>query len=312
MKLGFVIPNFAKENRVALIPEHVNNFENEIIVEHGFGKILNISNEEYEEVGCKIASREQIFAECDAIFSLKVLKEPDYKYLRKNQIIIGWTHPFGSGKKFMETIAQEKELVVVDLDNIHPEVYYKDKIKKIDWIKPNFVKDNSFIAGYAAVLHALVSFGSMINANTKVAILGSGNVSQGAFNAISKFTNNITMFYRKTIDEFIELSPTFDIIVNGIELDKKDLRILTLEQQKHLKKNCLIIDAAANADRAIEGTVHTSLENPIYKNGHVYYYVVNNTPSIFYKDASMKLSEAFSRNVYKKDVKVFKNLIMDV
>ena len=42
MKLGFIKPNFPNERRVALLPEHVNDFPNEIIVETGFGDYLNI------------------------------------------------------------------------------------------------------------------------------------------------------------------------------------------------------------------------------------------------------------------------------
>lgn len=310
MKLGLIIPSFPGERRVALLPEHVDNFNNELIVEHNFGMSLGISDEDYEAVGCKIGSREEIFLNCDAIFSLKLIGEQDYKYLRKNHMIIGWTHPFGSGKKFMEEQANIKDLIIVDLDNIHPTVYYKNTAKRIDWIPPNFVKDNSFIAGYSSTLHALLNFGDIPDNNTNIAILGSGNVSQGAFCAISKFSNNITLFYRKTMDQFISSSHKFDIIINGIELDKAGLHILTLDQQKKLKKNCLIIDASANAGKAIEGSVNTSIDDPIYKKNDVYYYVVNNSPSILFRQVSSKISKAFSENVYKEDVKIFKDLVM--
>lgn len=308
MKLGFIIPHNPSEKRVALLPAHVNNFENDLVIEHNFGLNLNVNDEEYEKVGCKIASREEIFSDCPAIFSLKLILEDDYKNIRPNQMIIGWTHPKGSGKKFMESQSIPKNLIVVDLDNVHPEVFYKDKVKKIDWIKPNFIKDNSFIAGYSSVLHALLSFGIIPDESMKIAVLGCGNVSQGAFCAISKFSNNVTMFYRKTMAEFIDEREIFDIIINGIEVDKVNLHILSLEHQKSLKMNCLIIDAAANAGKAIEGTSFTTINNPIYKKEDVNYYVVNNAPSIFYKPASFKISESFSKNVYTRDVKMFKDL----
>lgn len=309
MKLGFITPHYIGEKRVALLPAHINNFENDIVIEHNFGLNLNITDEEYEKVGCKIASREEIFSDCPAVFSLKCILKDDYKYVRENQMIIGWTHPYGSGRDFMASQFNSKNLTVVDLDNIHPQVYYKDKIELIDWIKPNFIKDNSFIAGYSAVLHALVNFGMIPNQSTNIAVLGSGNVSQGAFCAVSKFSNNIRMFYRKTMHEFIEERESFDIIINGIEVDKTGLHILSLDHQKSLKKNCLIIDAAANAGKTIEGTTFTTLNDPIYNKGNVYYYVVSNAPSIFYKEASLKISESFSKNVYLRDVKMFMDLV---
>jgi N5-(carboxyethyl)ornithine synthase len=310
MKLGFIIPHYPSEKRVALLPRHMNNFENDIVVEHNFGLNLDIDDEEYEKVGCHIGTREEIFSNCPAVFSLKLILEDDYNYIRPNQMIIGWTHPKGSGSDFMKAQSDPKNLIIVDLDNIHPQVYYEDKIKLIDWIKPNFIKDNSFIAGYSAVLHALLSFGMIPDHNTNIAVLGTGNVSQGAFCAVSKFNNNVRMFYRKTMHEFIDERGNFDIIINGIEVDKPGLHILSLENQKGLKKNCLVIDASANAGKSIEGTEFTSINNPIYKTNDVYYYVVNNTPSVFYKEASRRISESFSKNVYQRDVKMFKDLVI--
>ncbi len=93
MKLGFLIPNHPNEKRVALLPEHVKGFNNELVIETGFGETLGISDAEYVKVGCTIASREEIFKTCEGIFSLKVLKPQDYKHIREGQIIVGWTHP---------------------------------------------------------------------------------------------------------------------------------------------------------------------------------------------------------------------------
>lgn len=98
MKLGFLIPNHPNEKRVALLPEHVKNFNNELVVETGFGETLGISDEEYVKAGCTISSREDIFKTCEGVFSLKVLKPQDYQHIREGQIIVGWTHPEGSGK----------------------------------------------------------------------------------------------------------------------------------------------------------------------------------------------------------------------
>ena len=59
-------------------------------------------------------------------------------------MLIGWTHPEGSGAKFYQNIAIDKCLTIVDLDNIHPTVYYKEKKKLIDFIPKNFIQRNSF------------------------------------------------------------------------------------------------------------------------------------------------------------------------
>ena len=265
MKIGFLIPKFQNEKRVALLPSNIKNFNNTIAIEKGFGLNMDIEDEEYLKAGCLVLDREDIFLTCEAIFSLKILQPSDYPFIRKGQIIMGWTHPIGSGKEFMKSQAVPKELIVVDLDNIKPKVYYKKCVIPIDWLKKNFVYKNSIMAGFSATYHAILSFGRIPTGNTKVAVLASGNVSQGGFRAISKFGAEVRMFYRKTMNEFKEALGSFDIIINGIEVENPKNHILTIEEQKKLKKNCLIIEAAADAGNAIEGTHSTTIDNPIYK-----------------------------------------------
>ena len=98
MILGILKSNFPGERRVPLLPEDINDFENELILEEGFGEMLDIEDNAYKEVGCLIASRAEVFAKSDAIFSLKLLQPVDYPSIKVGQLIIGWTHPYGSGK----------------------------------------------------------------------------------------------------------------------------------------------------------------------------------------------------------------------
>jgi len=308
MKLGFIKPNYPNEKRVALLPKDIMNFENEIIVERGFGHYLDISDEEYIDRGCQVLSRREIFERCEAIFSLKLIQKTDYEFLRKGQMIIGWTHPTGSGYDFMNSQAIPKELIIVDLDNIYPAIYHKKRKVDIEWIPKNFVSGNSFNAGYAATMHALMSYGLIPDSNTKIAILSPGNVSQGAFYAISKFGAKVRLFYRKTMEEFKNSIGEFDVIINGIEVDEPNTHIINKKELEKVKKNCLIIDAAADAGNAIEGTKYTTIDYPIYQEDGVYYYVVNNAPSIFYRNASQLISESFSKHIYKPNVYKFIDL----
>lgn len=309
MKLGFIIPNFPDEKRVALLPNDIIDFPDELVIEEGFGSNMDIEDEEYIKKGCQIADRKTIFEQCDSIFCLKLMQESDYRYLRKGQTVIGWVHPYASGKEYFEKVCIPKDIKIVDLDNITPRIFYKDIIKNIDFIKRDFVIKNSYLAGYSATLHAIMQHGVMLSKDIKIAILSSGNVAQGAFNVTAKLGGDARMFYRKTMNEFKEDLETFDIIINGIEVDKLDLHIISLEEQKRLKKGCLIIDAAADAGNAIEGTHYTSIGNPIYKENGLYYYVVNNAPSIMYRVASTEISKSFSHNIYSRGTQAFLDLI---
>jgi N5-(carboxyethyl)ornithine synthase len=309
MKLGFIKPNYPNEKRVALLPEHIIDFENDLIIESGFGEYLDISDNEYIAKGCKIKSRDEIFLECETIFNLKLIQPSDYVNIRKHQMIIGWTHPTGSGTDFMKFQAIPKELVIADLDNIYPTIFFKEKKIPITFVKQNFIWKNSFLAGFSSTLHAILSMGFIPNSNSRIAILGTGNVAQGAFTAISRFNCEIRLFYRKTMDLFYESIGDFDIIINGIEIDVDNAHIITKQDLQKIKNGCLILDAAADAGRAIEGTKYTSIANPIYIEDLKYFYEVNNSPSIFYREASEIISSVFSEWIYKKDVRRFWDLI---
>ena len=123
--------------------------------------MLDIEDNAYKEVGCLIASRAEVFAKSDAIFSLKLLQPVDYPSIKVGQLIIGWTHPHGSGKNFMNDQAFPKDLVVVDLDNNFPGIFYKNEVISANIPKGLFYR-NSFYAGLAGVIHAFTSYGFLV------------------------------------------------------------------------------------------------------------------------------------------------------
>ncbi|MGM9806394.1 MAG: hypothetical protein ACI3Z7_08215 [Candidatus Aphodosoma sp.] len=311
MKLGFIIPAYPSEKRVALLPEHITkDYENELVIEEGFGGTLSIEDEEYMQKGCIINSRENIFRNCDVVFCLKLLQPSDYELLREGQMIIGWTHPTGSGTTFYQNIAIKKRLKIVDLDNIYPTIHQGDRHMAIPFIAKNFIWKNSFYAGVASVQHALLNFGLLPDSRTKVAVLANGSVSQGAYNYISKYNVDIRMFYRKTMQEFYDTIGEYDIIINGIEVDGSVKHIITKDNLTMVKKGCLLIDSAADAGNAIEGSHYTSIENPMYEENGLFFYEVNNAPSLLYRITSYEISKSFSEWVYKKDVKRFCDLLV--
>lgn len=311
MKLGFIKSNFPNERRVPLLPEHIKQFANSIYIENGFGDSLSIPDDNYRKAGCTILTRSEIFASCEGIFSLKLLQPSDYDLIRQNQMIIGWTHPLGSGKEFMETQAIPKNLYILDIDNQRPMMYYQENAYPTQLIPRNFVYQNSFYAGYAGVLHALLSFGLLPNSNCEIAILGSGNAAQGAFHAISKISSSVQLFYRKTLPQFKQQLSKYSIIINGIEVGDSGKPIMTIAEQGQLKTGAFIIDIAADAGNAIEGNQTTTVPDPIYQKNGIYYYTLPNTPTFAYRNVSQILSEQFSKYIFKNDISVFIDEIED-
>lgn len=311
MKLGIIKPTYPYEKRVALLPKHIannytkipGNIPNQITMETGFGEYLDIDDREYEMCGINMSSKEDIYADNDIIFCMKLIQPDDYQMLREGQMIIGWTHPTGSGINFMKEQAIPKKLKIVDLDNIYPAGYYIGKRIPIDFVPKNFIWKNSFNAGYCAMYDAMAKFGRTIDHNDNIAILGCGNVSQGAANYVGEYTSNVRMFNRKTINEFYSNLSSFNIIVNGIETDND--YIITNKHKSKMKKGTLFIDAAADPDHTIEGEHFTTWEKPIYLENGVYFYCINNAPSVLYRKTSDACSEAFSKYVFNFDLEKY-------
>lgn len=303
--VGLVIPSYPSEKRVALLPTDILDFPDKLFVEKGFGYNIGISDSEYESRGCVVASRSEIFFQCDTIFALKLLQPDDYNMVRCGQMIIGWVHPTGSGKDFMTEQALPKDLRIVDIDNAYPRLYRKGASMLIESIPRNFLSKNSFFAGFSSTMHAFLSYGAYPSPFMKIAVLGNGNTAQGVFHFLSKFTDNIRMFYRKTLNEFLSEIETFDVIVNGIELDVPSAHLITENDIERCKKGCFFIDAAADAGNTIEGTHYTCIENPIYEKDGRYYYEVNNSPSLIHRVVSPYISHSLAKYVFKEGVDRF-------
>ena len=304
MNIGFIKSKYPNERRIALLPAGVPECFGRIIIEEGYGESIGISDEEYMKAGATIAKRASIFRDCDYLHCLKLLQADDYQYLRKNQTIIGWTHPTGSGADFFKTVCQQKELNIVDLDSQFPKYYYMDTEKDLTHIIPKgFIDGNSRLAGFSSVQHALLSFGIAPTDEERIAVLSVGNVSQGALRFIQRFSCNVDIFTRSNMDKFLGCIGEYDIIINGIESDSG--HVVGKDCVANIKKGCLVIDAAADAGGAIYGTKYTRIDSPLYESDGVFYYVVNNSPSLLYRQASKIICDVFTKYIYSRDPNEF-------
>lgn len=305
-EIAFVKPNYPNEKRVCLLPEDIISLKNDVVfstiyIEEGFGENLRISDEKYVEAGCIIATRKECFSK-ENIFSLKLIQEIDYNLLREDGNIIGWMHPTGSGEYFCNTIAKEKNINIFDIDSVYPTIYPSEgRPHKINSLPPQFFWENSYLAGIASCKAAL-EFKKHHDITTKnICILGCGSVSQGAFQYFSSLGAKPRMFYRKTMPIFYQNISQFDLIINGIEISEGDDHILSAENLSQTKSDVYIIDAAADAGRAIEGTKYLSWESPTdYVNNRLYF-LVNNAPSYLFEEASEKISKVVSTLFLTKD-----------
>lgn len=275
--IGFPISHKENEKRRTIVPDELKNFKytDYIYIEKGYGDILGISDLEYLNVGCHIENREEILKK-DIICDPKVGDAEYLEQLSLGQIIFGWVHAT-QNKGITDKIVKRKLTAYA-----WEKMFYQGR--HIFW-------RNNELAGEAAILHAFQCYGKMPY-ETKVAVLGRGNTARGAVKVLNMFGANVVQYDRQTENLLKEELWQFDVVVNCILWDvKRKDHIIYKEDLKKMKKNSMIIDISCDKNGGIETSIPTSIEKPIYYIDGICHYVVDHTPSVFYKTFSFENSK---------------------
>ena len=154
---------------------------------------------------------------------------------------------------------------------------------------------NNEIAGEAAIMHAFLLHGIFLY-NCKVAVLGRGNVARGAIKTLHFLGAQVVVYDRRTEELFRKELKEYDVVVNGILWDtKRKDHIIYREDLKRMKQGAMIIDISCDRAGGIETSVPTEISHPDYIVDGIRHYVVDHTPSLFYKSSSIDLSKEFCK-----------------
>lgn len=276
--VGLPISLKENEKRRTLLPKDLIKIKNlkQIYIEKGYGEVLGLSDKDYTDLGVNVADRDKILQK-DIICDPKI-GDAEYLHRLNNQIIFGWVHAVQNRNITDEIIAQKLSAYAwEDMYEGGRHLYWK----------------NNEIAGEAAVFHAYMCHGVFPN-KTKVAVLGRGNIARGAIRVLNYLGAEVVVYDRKTEGLFRKELPNYDVIVNAILWDtsRKD-HIIYKSDLKKMKRNALIIDVSCDRAGGIESSIPTTIENPIYIVDGITHYVVDHTPTLFWKTTSESLSENF-------------------
>lgn len=276
--VGLPISHKENEKRRTLVPNDIQYIKHpeKIFIEDGYGDVLGYSNNDYSQHGVNIATREEVLKK-DIIADPKI---GDAEYLEhlSEQIIFGWIHAV-QNKDITDKIIARK------LSCYAWEDMYEDG-------RHSFWRNNE-IAGEAAVFHAYMCHG-IFPYNTKAAVLGRGNIARGAIKTLNFMGAEVIQYDRKTEKLFQRELDRFDVVVNAILWDtsRKD-HIIYRKDLKRMKHNALIIDISCDRNGGVETSIPTTIENPTYVVDGVTHYVVDHTPSLFWKTTTETLSAEF-------------------
>lgn len=274
--IGLPISRKENELRRSIVPEHLANVENcdQLYFEKGYGEVLGFSDEDYEKYGVHITTREEVLKK-DIICDAKI-GDADYLSDLRDQTIFGWVH-----------LVQNRDTTDAVINGRLTAYCWEDMYEKG---RHSFWRNNE-MAGEAAIMHAFRCYGEMPY-NTKVALIGRGNVASGALRILTCLGANVTVYTRKTEQLIHDELDRYDVIVNALLWDtsRRD-HIIYRDDLKRLKPNALIIDVSCDRAGAIETSIPTTIDNPTYMVDGVMHYAVDHTPSLFYKTASKGISE---------------------
>lgn len=315
MKIGILKEVLNNENRVALTPSGVHiltNAGHNVYVETGAGVGSGFTDEEYEDVGANVTTKEEAWKQ-ELIIKVKEPQESEYQYLYEGQMIFTYLH-LASNPSLTETLVKEKvtglAYETVQLDN-----------RTLPLLTPM-----SEVAGYMATQigaeylekskggKGILLAGIPGVERGKVTVIGGGVVGTNAAKMAVGLGANVTIIDRNQ-ERLKQLDDLFGASVNTIvsnpmninqAVSQSDLvigavlipgakapQLVTEEMVKNMEEGSVIIDVAIDQGGIFETVDQiTTHENPVYKKHGVLHYAVPNMPANVPRTATIGLTNA--------------------
>ncbi len=256
MKIGIAAENRPQEKRVIIQPPEINEIAatHEVIVEKRAGVGIDISDKAFIEAGCKIGSREQVYA-CDLVVRIKEPSFEEIKMLRPGNIIMSMMHIRCRPK--LEEALRKQRLIVISLENLK-DPFGKRKVEAVE---------NS---GRIGMEYGFKLWGKD-PATATVKIMGYGNMARGAIRCAARKLAKIKILNKKDFLEMGKHIPKTDILVDAVnrpyrrDVDKEP-PFVTREMLKLFKPGSVIVDLVSNPENhaPVETMRPTTLDDLYY------------------------------------------------
>jgi alanine dehydrogenase len=326
MNIGLVKETKIKENRVALIPEHVKQLVNaghKVFVENNAGLVAGFPNEKYEKGGAKIVNADEVYQQQLIVR----VKEPPIESLRENQILIGYLHIEKNQNPTLLKALLEKNITS----------YASEEIR--DPVTKHRLVSLGFEAGIVGMFEGLRSYGKLLEKQNfvnpfqnikpiwdyqnkveaylalrdinprdfkaKVCVAGYGKVSKGCQEVLAQLSHPPlvlreedtvrTKILGKDFTYIWKYLSEIDLFVNAIVWQPGQSRIIDNQDLELMKNHSLIVDISCDAAGGVQSCQPTTWDNPTYivktsKDKEITHFCVDNLPSAMAYDSSVCLS----------------------
>lgn len=312
------------EHRVSVTPEGVKlliSHRHKVLIEKSAGEGSGFSDEEYRCAGAEILdTAEQIYSNAQFIVKVKTPQPSEYKYLRKDQLLITYLH-----------LAVEKALTIELLNKKVTSIAY-ETVQKDDESLPLLIPASE-IAGKMSIHIASTLLEKRNNGSGillsgvagvpagKVLIIGCGNVGMNAAKTAIGIGADVSMAdintdkLRKADNYFGSRVKTYlvsesilktlvkeaDVIIGAVFVPgHKSPKLITEEMVKSMKKGSVILDVSIDQGGIAETEDRiTTHENPTYEKYGIIHYCVENMPSSVARTATIALTNESIKYILK-------------
>lgn len=316
MKIG--IPKEIKnnENRVGATPAGVKELVahgHELYVQHTAGEGSGFSDEEYVAAGAKILPAiEDVYAIADMIIKVKEPIEPEYKLIRKDQVLFTYFH-FASDRALLDAMLESGAVciayeTVTDRDHRLPllipmsEVAGRMSIQEgARFLEKPQGGRGVLLGGVPGVKPAkvLVLGAGVVGRNAALMAAGLGadvtitDISLPTLRHCAEvMPKNVKTLYSSRHNIEAEL-PTTDLVIGSVLVPgAKTPHLVTRDMVKLMRPGSVMVDVAIDQGGCFETSHPTTHSEPIYEVDGVVQYAVANIPGAVPYTSTLALTNA--------------------
>lgn len=316
MKIG--IPKEIKnnENRVSCTPAGVFTLckaGHQVYVETNAGIGSGFGNEEYQDAGAIVTTKEEVFAQADLIVKVKEYLPEEFHYLREDQMVFTYLH-IANDAAFAAALLDSKTTAIAyetvrdhkgGLPLLTPmsEVAGRMAVQiGATMLQKNNGGRGCLLGGVPGVFPAEVVIigGGTVGLNAAKIACGLGAIvtifdinaeRMGYIDDISKGTIHTAYNNEYNLRRALR---TADLMIGAVLVPgAKAPKIVTKDMVQTMKKGSAIVDVAIDQGGCIETSDHiTTHDDPYFERYGVLHYSVANMPGAVPRTSTMALSNA--------------------
>lgn len=304
------------ENRVALVPagaEALVGDGHTVLVEQGAGLGSGFADDAYRAVGATIAgSVDEVWAKAEMILKVKEPIEPEWKRIRRGQVVFTYFH-FAASEPLTKAILasgcvaiayETVQLPTGELPLLTPmsEVAGRMAVQEgAKYLEKVFGGSGILLGGVPGVLPAevVVIGGGVVGTNAAKMAAGLGahvtllDISLDRLRYLSDvLAPNVDLLYSNR-HNILEQIRKADLVIGAVLLPgAKAPNLVKRADLKVMKPGSVIVDVAVDQGGCIETTKATTHEQPTYVVDGIIHYAVANMPGGVPRTSTLALTNA--------------------